>query len=219
MSRYPRVILEQVGAPTLRASWERHPALDRLRLVYGDQVVIRTNVPADAAPPAAARATRAAFRQGHARGLRYLRSIQRRHFVDMEDITHERALLAAAREARLDRARFLRDAGEEPSDERAPIDAAHPGAVRISDGLGREATVLAGNDPEALEDVIETITGGALRKRRPADLAGYLADVGPVSDADVARAFDWSVEHAREKLAALHARSGRTTAPARWASG
>jgi predicted DsbA family dithiol-disulfide isomerase len=240
-------------APTCHWSWGYEAVFNRLRLVYGKQVDVRTmtlcvwdnfdqylkeyemkwaefnpwlkeiqaaidlpvayplerrKVPFNVMP--ASVAAMAAYRQGEAKGQRFVRAILRRSCVEAQDVSGAAALEDAAVESRLDLPTFRRDVRDKAAREREYASQGHSWpelplsyfAIVASDGH-RHVVLEHAFDPLLLEGAIDYLSGGRLRKRRPTDIAEYLANHGAAPAREIERVFSLTSAQARAKLKAL----------------
>jgi len=248
-----KIHVHHATAPTCWWSWGYEAAMNRLPLVYGDQVKIhlyrgvvyedvreylrqyelthdsmnrwaresvRTmgvpirsnygpNEPASVLP--ATHAVLAALRQGPARGERFNRAVLRRFVVEGQDVTRPEALREAAEEAGLHVGRFQKDLADTPARE-TDLDAQRHGIhqlpigfynLAVTDGADRMVILDYAFDPSLVEGAIDYLGGGALRKRRPADVLGYLRAHGPAPLREVARVFGLTDSKAAASLRTL----------------
>ena len=139
----------------------------------------------------------AAMRQGGELGWRYHRALLRMVMVEQQDPVQRDVLLAAAREARLDVARFERDLADEEglqSDyENQGRDAppVHVGFynVVVTDGDRRRVILDHAWEPREIEEAIDFLAGGKLRKQEPTDVLAYLRAHGLTPLVEVRRVF------------------------------
>lgn len=257
-----RPTIYHMTSPMCHWSWGYEPALNRIRLVYGEQVPINllqqsvyetvdewfTNYgmnegellewgaeirdaiglpirllpkarwPASTVP--ATLAVFAALRQDPVKANRLSRAFLRRFAVAGEDVTQERILLECVREAGLDVARFQKDWSDQEALKHAwdnqgegvhwphvPLNFYN---VVVSDGH-RHVILEHAFDPATIEDAIDWIGGGKLRKSEPTDIGAYLAHHGPASKEEIATVFRLAPEKAEAALADLE-KQGRAAA-------
>ncbi len=153
----------------------------------------------------------AAHRQGAEKGARFNRAVLRRWNLELQDVTKEDALLDAAKEAGLDTARFRKDLADT---EGLKKDLQHQGHdfphlpvgfynIAVSDGGDRTVVLDHAFDPAVVEDAIDWLSGGRLKKAVPKDVAGYLRAHGPAPVTEIARVFGLSPGRAKKELTAL----------------
>jgi len=155
-------------------------------------------------------ATLAAQRQGP-KATRFYRALLRRFVVEGQDVTRNDVLLAAAQEAGLDAARFQKDVADQAGLQKAYQEQMHAmhGApvgfynVAVSDGGRRMVVIEHAFDPREVEEAIDWLSGGKLRKTQPTDVLGYLRHHGPAPLSEIQRAFSWTAEAAMQKVTAL----------------
>lgn len=156
----------------------------------------------------------AAKRQGEAKGERFNRAVLRRFIVEGQDVTRDDALREAAREAALDVDAFFRDYRD--TDARTE-ELHHQGtdfphiplgfySLALTDGGDRTVLLDYAFDPAVVEEAIEYLSGGALRRRAPAtDPADYVSRHGPAPLREVARVLGLSDDEASARLRKLSA--------------
>lgn len=167
------------------------------------------SIPKDATP--ATTATLAAWRQGGHLGERFLRALLLRNVAQGLDVTDPKVLDDAAGESGLDLGRFHKDLQDEAGlrEDYAALqdDAPHVPLgfynLVLDDGKGRTLVMDFPFDPQPVEEAIEFLTGGRLRKNAPDDLRAYLAGTGASHEAELARAFAWPRPNVRQRLEAL----------------
>jgi predicted DsbA family dithiol-disulfide isomerase len=150
-------------------------------------------------------------RQGHEKGHRLYRALLRRSVVEDQDVTHERAIFEAVREAGLDDTRFKRDwvdqvglkADLEKQGEDAP--SVHVGFynIAVTDGHGRTVYLDQQFQPSLAEGAIDYLSNGQLKKTRPKDVLVYLKEQGPTPLVEVERVFEFTSNEARAELERL----------------
>jgi predicted DsbA family dithiol-disulfide isomerase len=139
----------------------------------------------------------AAARQGKEKGHRLYRALLRRNIVEDQDVTLEPTIFEAAREAQLDEAKFkgdwvdqasLKDDLEKQGEGAPPV---HVGFynVAVTDGRGRTVYLDQQFEPSVVEDAIEYLTAGHLKKTKPTDVPAYLNAYGPTPLIEVQRVF------------------------------
>jgi predicted DsbA family dithiol-disulfide isomerase len=254
-----KITIFHATAPTCWWSWGYEGALNRVRLVYGDQVDVRllygtvwedfdeylkgyeltvdavnewaeesadlmgvpiranygTNEPRNLVP--ATYATLAARKQGEKKGERFARALLRRFVVEGRDVTQEDVLLDAAQEAGLDLTSFHRDladtaarqADRENQGEGFPHLPLGFYALTLTDGGDRTVLLDHAFDPKVVEEAIDYLSRGALRKSDPTDVVAYLREHGLAPTMEIARVFGVPAEEMGTRLAAL-AREGKT---------
>jgi len=187
-------------------------------------VPLHTDLRREMFPPSqlpASLAVMAAFRQGEPKGVRFFRALLRRSCVEGQDVTRDDVLLAAAREAGLDETAFRRDYEDRGAREE---DLARMGSewrhlpvgfynVAVTDGDRRTVILDYAFDPREIEEAVDYLSGGTLKKQRPEDVLGYLREHGPTPLVEIARVFALSPEEAQGRLAELEGegRAIRTT--------
>jgi len=169
----------------------------------------RARIPKSVMP--ATHAVMAAYRQGAEKGARFNRAILRRWNLELQDVTKEEILLEAATEASLIVAKFRKDLADTAGLQK---DLEHQGHefphlpvgfynVVVSDGENRTVVMDHAFDPATVEDAIDWLSGGRLKKAVPRDIAGYLRDHGPAPLTEIARVFGLPPRKAETELAAL----------------
>lgn len=156
-------------------------------------------------------AAMAANLQGAERGARFFRAVLRRFNAEGQDVTREEVLLAAAKEAGLDLAKFQRavkDAGARQKDmEQQGRGFPHLPMgyynLAITDGQGRTVLIDHAFDPSRVEGAIDYLGGAKLKKTVPSDIIGYLRAHGPAPAGEIAHVMAWSAAEAEAKLAGL----------------
>lgn len=159
----------------------------------------------------AALAILAAGRQGQPQSERLARELLRRSTVEGRDVSQGSEVLAAAREADLDLPKFqVAFADREGLQEQlAAQDEGTPHApigfynLCVESDDGRRVTLDNAFDPKAVEDAIDYLAGGRLRKNSPSDPVEYLRATGPAPLVEIARAFAWPADRAEKVLASL----------------
>jgi hypothetical protein len=167
----------------------------------------------------AALAVLAAARQGHPQSERLARALLRRSSVEGRDVSHEAELLDAAAESGIDVAAFKAALADRAGLQRAlaqqeetmphlPL-GFYNLLVEADDGR----TVVLDNafDPRTVEQAIDYLSGGTLRKNVPSDPLEYLRASGPAPLVELARVFAWPMGEAQRNLAALQAQGKVTT--------
>ena len=186
---------------------EARAASETMRVALSDRYTPET-MPRSVFPATLAAA--AARRQGEDAMERMLRALQHRSVVAMQDVARPEALREAAREARLDLARFERDLADEEG-LRGDLERQGEGwphlplgfyNLAVTDGH-RHVLLDHAFEPADLEGAIEWLSGGTLRKRRPEDVGRYLREHGLVPLAEVERVFALAPKEAEERLEAL----------------
>jgi predicted DsbA family dithiol-disulfide isomerase len=153
----------------------------------------------------------AAERQGGEKGHRLYRALLRRNIVEDQDVTQQSTILEAIREAGLDETRFKRDwsdvaslkADLEKQGEGAPP--VHVGFynIAVTDGHGRTVYLDQKFQPAVVEEAIDYLSDGRLKKSNPTDVFSYLQAHGPASLVEVERVFNLSSEDALVELRRL----------------
>lgn len=169
----------------------------------------QAEIPQDATP--ATVAVLAAYRQGTHLGERFLRALLLRNVAQGLDVTRPAVLDEAAAEAGLVVARFTADLQDEEglAADHAAMgqDAPHVPLgfynLVLDDGKGRTLILDFPFDPKPVEEAIDFLSGGALRKNQPDDLRAYLAGTGASHEIEMARAFGWTVPAIRHRLETL----------------
>jgi len=160
--------------------------------------------------PASYAAT-AANQQGAERGARFFRALLRRFNAEGQDVTRDEVLLAAAKEAGLDLAKFRRAVREKGARQK---DMEHQGHgfphlpmgyynLAITDGQGRTVLIDHAFDPSLVEGAIDYLSGGKLKKTELPDILEYLRAHGPAPAGEMAHVMAWSLAETERKLAAL----------------
>lgn len=143
-----------------------------------------SGMPASCMP--ATLATLAAYRQGHEKGKRFAREMLRRFVVEGVDVTRDKVLQDAAAVAGLDATRFQRDMKDEGG-LRGDLERQGEGApplhvgfynIGITDGHGRTVTLDHQFEPSVVEEAIDFLARGKLKKSEPTDIASYLRQHG-----------------------------------------
>lgn len=150
----------------------------------------------------------AARRQEPEKARRFLRVLTRRVVVEGQHPTRPEVLVEAAREAGLDVARFQEDLADEAGirDEYENPGGSFPHVpmgfynVVVTDGAGRTVILDYAFDPRAVEEAIDYLSGGRLRKRQPRDAVAYVEDHGPAPLVEVARVFALAEKDALARL-------------------
>lgn len=246
-----RIQVHHATAPSCWFSWGHEAVLNRLRLVYGDQIDVRValgcvyedfdgwikhydldfkgfqawqaesiqamgvpihaiqkraEMPRSMLPATLAAA--AARRQGARAGERYLRELVRLWNVEGQDVTRPEAQARAADAAGVDRARLVRDLGDEAGLLREIEEGTSEVPVGfynlvVTDGKGHTITLDNEYDPSWAEAAVDLLARGALAKARPDDVAGYLREHGAAPLVEIARVFALPREEALARLEAL----------------
>ncbi len=231
-NRLKLVYGDQVGVQTMTLCvWDNFPAylkeygmkwrefnpwMAEIKETIGLPVAVplkRSQIPFNMMP--ASLAAMAAYRQGEAKGARFVRAVLRRSCVEAQDVSKDSAILEAAREAGLNVPKFRRDlaAREARTHEYGSQGRGWPDVplsfytVVVSDGH-RHVLLEHAFDPAVLEDAVDYMSGGKFRKRRPTDIALYLKEHGPAPSREIERVFALSASAAKQKLKALE-KSGK----------
>jgi predicted DsbA family dithiol-disulfide isomerase len=164
-------------------------------------------------------AVMAGLRQGEEKGHRLYRALLRRNIVEDQDVTQEKIILDAVKEASLEEARFKRDwadqagmkADLEKQGESAPP--VHVGFfnIAVTDGHGRTVYLDQQFQPRAAEGAIDYLSEGLLKKSKPDDVLAYLRAQGPTSLVEVERVFGLSSRDALTELERLEKLGKATT--------
>ena len=145
-------------------------------------------------------AVMAGMRQGHEKGHRLYRALLRRNIVEGQDVTDEKRILEAVREAGLDEAKFKRDWADQAS-LKADLEKQGEGAppvhigfynVAVTDGDGRTVYLDQKFEPSVVENAIDYLAEGKLKKAKPTDILAYLKEHGPTALVEVERVFEQS---------------------------
>lgn len=150
----------------------------------------------------------AARRQEPEKARRFLRVLTRRIVVEGQHPTRPEVLLAAAEEAGLDVAKFRMDLADEAGIRHeyenqggglphVPLGFYN---VVVTDGMGRTVILDYAFDPAMVEDAIDYLSKGRLRKHAPRDVLGYARDLGPLPLVEVVRVFGLSEKEALARL-------------------
>ncbi len=75
--------------------------------------------------------------------------------------------------------------------------------IAVSDGGDRTVVLDHAFDPAVVEDAIDWLAGGRLRKAAPRDVAAYLREHGLAPVVEIARVFGLPVEKTERELKAL----------------
>ena len=256
-----KIIILHATAPTCWWSWGYEGVINRLRLVYGDQIDIRLltlcvyddfddwmkkydiksfkefldwakeafelmkipfeinpkrgQIPKSAMP--ASIAVMAAMLQGHKRAERLSREILRRCNVEMQDISQDKVLFEAAKSAGLDLIKFKKDFADKEARyhgyEHQQSNFPHHLPLNfynmvVADGDKRVVMLDHAFDPKVVEEAIDYLAGGKLKKSKPSDILGYLKNHGETPLMEISRVFDLKPEEAKRKLSALE-KSGK----------
>ena len=156
-------------------------------------------------------AVMAGMRQSQEKGYRLYRALLRRNIVQGQDVTDEKEILEAVREAELDEARFKRDWADQASlkadlekqGDRAPP--VHVGFynVAVTDEDGRTVYLDQKFEPSVVESAIDYLTDGKLKKAKPTDVLAYLKEHGPTALIEVERVFNLTSKKAHAELERL----------------
>ena len=175
-------------------------------------------------------AAMAALRQGNTKGTRFFRALLRRSTVEGQDVTRDAVLNDAAGEAQLNPIRFKRDLADRDG---LLADYQNQGDdfyhmplgfynVILTDGKNRTVILDHAFDPRTVDDALDYLSGGSLRRRTPTDIASYLRDHGPAPVREIERVFSLSRHEAEARLRALKAAgtvtSKRLAGAAHWTS-
>ena len=156
-------------------------------------------------------AVMAAERQGHEKGHRFYRALLRRNIVEEQDVTNKTTILEAVKEAGLDETKFKRDWADEAS-LKADLEKQGEGAppvhvgfynIAVTDGHGRTVYLDQKFQPSIVEEAIDYLSDGQLKKTRPTDVLSYLQAHGPTSLVEVERVFNLSSTQALAELERL----------------
>ena len=156
-------------------------------------------------------AVMAAQRQGHQNGERLYRALLRRSIVEDKDVTNETTILEAVKEAGLDETQFKRDWADEAS-LKADLEKQGDGAppvhvgfynIAVTDRHGRTVYLDQKFEPSVVEEAIDYLSNGQLKKARPTDVLAYLQAHGPTSLVEVERVFKLSSKQALAELERL----------------
>jgi len=173
------------------------------------QLVPFHRMPKDMLP--ATLAVIAAERQGHEKGHRLYRALLRRNIVGDQDVTQEATIFGAVKEAGLDDTRFKSDWADQASlktdlekqgEGSPPV---HVGFynIAVTDSHGRTVYLDQKFQPSVVEEAIDYLSSGQLKKTRPADVHAYLQAHGPTSLVEVERVFNLSSKDALAELERL----------------
>ncbi len=163
----------------------------------------------------------AARRQGEAKGDRFYRAVLRRFVVEAQDVTRDDGLREAAIEAGLDVDRFFRDYRDTDA-RRAELE--HQGhgfphvplgfySLALTDGGDRTVILDYAFDPATVEEAIDYLSQGKLKKRTPTDVVGYLQRHGAAPLREIARVMGMDDREAKNRLAKLVKERKVTSAP------
>ncbi len=167
------------------------------------------NMPKNMLP--ATLAVMAANRQGHEKGHRVYRALLRRSIVEGQDVTSDRIIHEAAKEAGLDEAKFKRNLADQTG-LKADLERQGEGAppvhvgffnIGVTDEHGRTVYLDQKFEPSVVESAIDYLADGRLKKARPTDVMAYLTAQGLTSLVEVERVFGLSSEKARAELERL----------------
>ncbi len=158
----------------------------------------------------------AARQQGAAKGDRFYRAVLRRFVVEGQDVTRDDGLRDAADEAGLEVERFFSDYRDTAA---RMADLQHQGhdfphvplgfySLALTDGGDRTVLLDYAFDPAVVDGAIEYLSDGRLRKRTPADIAGYVRRHGPAPSREIARVMGLTDRETAARLARL-ARDGK----------
>lgn len=181
-----------MGVPLAKIQWEKQPA---------------TCLPA-------ALALLAALKQGE-NGWRFQRALVRMFAVEGKDPSSPAVIEAAVKEAGLDAARFAKDHADKEA-LRAELDQqegppVHTGFFNVAlwDGGNRKVILDYTFDPREVEEAIDYLSGGSLKKTPPTDVVAYLREHGLAPRSELGRVFDLpDAKATTEKLEALE-KAGR----------
>ncbi|HVL87825.1 MAG TPA: hypothetical protein VM681_07480 [Candidatus Thermoplasmatota archaeon] len=204
------------------AEWEKHYGMsfDEMKEWLRGEIAERTGVPLftdlrrETIPDTMLPPSMAAFhalRLDARRGRRFARALLRMYTVEGRDIAQEDAVHAAAAEAGMEAPAILAAFSD---GEKLRHDFEHQGEgfphapigfynVAVSDGGQRLVLLDYAFEPTVVEDAIDWLAGGALRKRAPTDVEAYLREHGPAPRVEIERVFAWSAKDAEVRLAAL----------------
>ncbi len=177
-------------------------------------VPLHTGLRREQFPPSvlpASIAAMAAKRQGETKGARFFRALLRRSSVEGQDVTKEGVLFDAAKEAGLDVARFRRDHADHDglmSDYQNQGDEFYHMPlgfynVILKDGETRTVILDHAFDPAIVDEALDYLSRGRLRKKQPTDVVGYLRDHGPAPNREIERVFGLTPTVAKGKLKQL----------------
>lgn len=238
----PRIAVVHSTAPGCQWSWGYEAVVNRLKMVYGDQIDLTmrigcpyeswdqwlidygmsheealkwfddevgptTGVPiakvSGRMPPPnvmpASLSTIAALHQGEEKGWRYQRALLRMYAVEAKDPSDRPTMLDAAKEAKLDVARFEKDLAdqdalraeyEEQTRRGPPVHVGFYNFV-VWDGGNRRVMLDYAFDPREIEGAIDYLSGGTLKKKVPTDIHAYLKHHGLAPLSEVGRVFDF----------------------------
>lgn len=196
-------------------------------------VPLHTDLVRDQFPPSvmpASFAAMAARRQGDVIGARFFRALLRRSCVEGQDVTRDPILLEAAKEAGLNLPRFRKDLANRDgllADYQNQGDAFYHMPlgfynVILTDGGDRTVILDHAFDPKIVDDAIDYLSGGTLRRRAPGDIVRYLRDHGPAPTKEIERVFGLTPSSAGVKLRRLASggkvRSSRLARAAHWSA-
>lgn len=158
----------------------------------------QAEIPPDATP--ATVAVLAAYRQGSHLGERFLRALLLRNVAQGIDVTRPAVLEEAAKEAGLDVGRFTADLQDEEGlakdhhdmEEDAPHVPLGFYNLVLDDGKGRTLVMDFPFDPKPVEEAIDFLSAGTLRKNQPDDVHAYLKGTGASHETEMSRAFGWT---------------------------
>ena len=256
-----KIIVLHATAPTCWWSWGYESVLNKLRLVYGDQIDLRlltlcvyedfndwmekyeikswkenldwakeaseimkvpmeTNmdrkkVPKNVMP--ASIAVIAAKLQGEKKAERLSREILRRLVVEQEDVSDTEVLLDAAKDSGLDLVKFKKDFADKKAREHEYIHQQENFPhhlplnfynIVVTDGANRVVLLDHAFEPKIVEDAIDYLSAGKLKKNKPSDILAYLKEHGPTPLIEVSRVFDLNADEAKKKLTDLE-KSGK----------
>ncbi|OGS49922.1 MAG: hypothetical protein A3K65_09845 [Euryarchaeota archaeon RBG_16_68_12] len=171
----------------------------------------RETIPESMLP--ASLAAMAGYRQGPKKGGRFNRALMRRWCVELQDVTKLSVQLEAAGEAGLDLAKFQRDVADKKARQ---AELGHQGHdfphlplgfynLIVSDEDSKTVVLDYAFDPAVVEDAIDWLSGGRLKKAVPKDIAGYLRAHGPAPLTEIARVFGLPPSKTEKDLARLEA--------------
>lgn len=177
-------------------------------------VPLNTRIRREQFPPSvlpASMAAMAARRQGNGKGARFFRALLRRSSVEGQDVTNATIILDAGREAGLNASRFKKDLADRDGlladyqnqgDEfyHMPIEFYN---VILTDGNNRTVILDHAFDPATVDEALDYLSTGTLKKRVPTDIVGYLREHGPAPIREIERVFSLARDETERKLIAL----------------